>query len=73
MALIISNTGNSAFRTENLEAVLHVVDKAYKGTDKVALNFKSGAQVILKCKDAKEATEFMDKVIDIMKNDEINQ
>lgn len=73
MALIISNTGNSAFHSKDLEGVFHVLDKSYRKTNKVALHFKSGAQVILKCKDAKEAMEFMDKVIDIMKNDEINQ
>lgn len=73
MALIISNTGNSAFHSKDLEGVFQVLDKSYKKTNRVALHFKSGTQVILKCKDVKETTEFIDKVIDTMKDDEINQ
>lgn len=70
MALIISNTGNSAFRSENLEGIFHILDKSYRKTNKIALHFKSGARVILRCKDAKEATEFINKLIDTIKNDE---
>lgn len=73
MALIISNTGNSAFHSKDLEGVFHVLDKSYRRTNRIALHFKSGAQVILKCKDVKETTEFINKLIDTMKNDEINQ
>lgn len=70
MALIISNTGNSAFHSKDLEGVFQVLDKSYRKTNKIALHFKSGAQVILRCKDSKEATEFINKLIDTMKNDE---
>lgn len=70
MALIISTKGNSAFRSEELEGVFHLVnDKTHRLSNKIGINFKSGSQVIITCKTSKEAKILKDTIINIMKYD----
>lgn len=70
MALIISSKGNSAFRSEELEGVFHLVnDKTHRLSNKVGINFKSGNQVIITCKTSNEAKILKDTIINAIKYD----
>ena len=68
--LIISNHGNSAFRSEELEGVFRMKDnKTNRITKTIKLHFKSGSQVILQCKNLKETKELFNDIIEVMKQD----
>lgn len=68
--LVISTYKTSAFRSEDLESVFHVInDKTHKITKSIRLRFKSGNITIIDCKTLKEAKELFDIIVETMKND----
>lgn len=68
--LVISTYGNSAFRSEELEGIFRMKNtETNRITKSVGLQFKSGSQITIDCKTLKEAKEFFDTVVEIMKKD----
>lgn len=70
MALIISTKGNTAFRSEDVVCIAHLINtKTGKLSDTLNIILKSGRDFAIKCKTVKEAKEFKDKIIEILKQE----
>ena len=70
MALIISSTGNTAFRSEEIVGISHLPNaKTGKLSKSVRIVFKSGRDAFIDCKTVKEAKEIKDKIIEILKQE----
>ena len=70
MAIIISSHKNCAIRSEEIAAITHLRDNETKRfINRVGIIFKSGTKLEIECKTIKEATEFNQLVMDIMKKD----
>lgn len=68
--LCISSNRHSAFRSEEVESISLVKNTdTHRFTNKICIDFKSGTQRILECKNIKEAKEFFEILIKAMKQD----
>lgn len=70
MALILSTHGNTAFRSEDVSSIAKVRNPhTGRATSLLALTFKSGSEMQLKCRNIKEADELFDTITKIMIED----
>lgn len=70
MALIISNTGNTVFRSEEIVGISHLTNvKTGKLSKSVRIVFKSGRDFSIDCKTIKDAKEIKDTIIEILKQE----
>ena len=70
MALIISTKGNTAFRSEDVVCIAHLFNIETNRLSKdVNIILKSGRDLVVNCKTVKEAKEFKDTIIEILKKE----
>ena len=68
--LCISPARHSAFRCEEIESISRLKsEETHRFTNKIVIDFKSGTQRILECKNIKEAEEFFEQLLKAMEQD----
>ena len=70
MALIVTGKDKTAFRSEEVVCISHLINgKTGKLNNKISIILKSGRDFIVICKTVKEAKEFKDRIIEILKQE----